>query len=158
MLNDEIENRRIQEKFYEKDYYNADSNELRNFLNQSRALSLNQTRDLGFPYWEYPKIKERGYCLGRLDFKEWGSKMSLVSYFELSSGYFGRGKFTTYRNRDAKYKPTKGHLDLAETMIGDTFILKLECKEKGNSFIREIWQVDSKVEIEMILQKILNEN
>ena len=82
--------------------------------------------------------------------------MSLVTYFDLSSGFFGNGKFLTFRDSQAKYMPKGGHLDLAEVSVGEKFILELNQKENGSSFIEEIWKIPAGEDIGKILEKILS--
>ncbi|MFK4960141.1 hypothetical protein ACI1TN_09115 [Lactococcus garvieae] len=157
MPNDEIERRRQKEKFYEKDYANIPRIQLFDFLNEKTAFSFAQTKEVGFPYWEYQALHEKGFCLGQLVFKEWGKKMSLLTYFDLSSGFFGNIKFMTFRNSTSQYMPKYGHIDLSEAEIGNIFILQLNQKENGSSFIEEIWKIPEGENIEKMLEKILTE-
>lgn len=156
-IEQEIEARRLKENFYEKDYYHAKEAFMTEFLNTKRALTLRQTQELGFPYWEYPSLQENIFCLGRLDFKEWGRHMTITTFFTLESGYFGQAKFSTFRGKDDGYIPTKGHVDLAEAEIGEYFVLKLKSKTGGSSFIEEIWAVDFDENLAESVQKILQE-
>lgn len=157
MQNDEIERRCQRENFYEKDYASIPREQLFDFLNEKVAFSFSQTQSVGFPYWEYQALHEKGYCLGQLVFKEWGQKMSLVTYFDLSSGFFGNGKFITFRNSASQYMPKYGHIDLSEAEIGNVFILQLNQKERGSSFIEEIWKIPEGENIGKLLEKILSE-
>lgn len=156
-IEQEIEARRLKENFYEKEYSNADPLFMTEYLNTKRAFTFNQTLDLGFPYWEYPNLHENIFCLGRLVFKEWGQKMSLKTFFNFESGYFGQARFLTYRNRKAQYMPTKGHIDLSEAEIGEYFVLHLKSKTGGSSFIEEVWAVEFDENIAESIQKILQE-
>ncbi|MDG4967582.1 hypothetical protein [Lactococcus lactis] len=157
MLEQEIETRRLKEHFYEKDYYNSKKESMMDFLNSRRALTLRQTQEIGFPYWEYPSIQENIFCLGRLDFKEWGRHMAITTFFTLESGYFGQAKFSTFRGKIDFYMPTKGHVNLAEAEVGDYFVLKLKSKDGGSSFIEEIWAVDYDENLAEAVQKIFQE-
>lgn len=156
MQNYDTEERRQKEKFYDKDYANIPRENLFDFINEKNAFTPQQTQRFGFPYWEYHSLKEKGFCLGQLVFKEWGKNMSLVTYFDLSSGFFGNGKFLTFRDSQAKYMPKGGHLDLAEVSVGEKFILELNQKENGSSFIEEIWKIPEGEDIGKILEKILS--
>ena len=156
-LEQKIEARRLKEKFYEKEYSNMDPLFMTEYLNTKRAFTFNQTLDLGFPYWEYSNLQVNIFCLGRLVFKEWGQKMSLKTFFNLESGYFGQGRFLTYRNSKEQYMPTKGHIDLAEAEIGEYFVLKLKSKAGGSSFIEEIWTVEYDENLAESIQKIFQE-
>ncbi|WP_338998203.1 hypothetical protein VNN28_09775 (plasmid) [Lactococcus formosensis] len=155
MPNDEIERRRQKEKFYEKDYASIPREQLFDFLNEKAAFSFAQTKAVGFPYWEYQALHEKGFCLGQLVFKEWGKRMSLLSYFDLSSGFFGNCKFMTFRNSASQYMPKYGHLDLSEAEVGDFFILQLNQKDGGSSFIEAIWKIPSGENPERLLREIL---
>lgn len=156
-LEQEIETRRLREQFYEKDYYNSKEESMTDFLNSRRALTLRQTQEIGFPYWEYPSIQENIFCLGRLDFKEWGRHMAITTFFTLESGYFGQVKFSTFRGKNDSYMPTKGHVNLAEAEVGEYFVLKLKSKAGGSSFIEEIWDVDYDENLAEAVQKIFQE-
>ncbi len=83
--------------------------------------------------------------------------MSLLTYFDLSSGFFGNIKFMTFRNSTSQYMPKYGHIDLSEAEIGNIFILQLNQKENGSSFIKEIWRIPEGENIEKVLEKILTE-
>lgn len=156
-LEQEIETRRLREHFYEKDYYNSKEESMIDFLNSRRALTLKQTQEIGFPYWEYPSLHENIFCLGRLDFKEWGRHMAITTFFTLESGYFGQAKFSTFRGKNDSYMPTKGHVNLAESEVGEYFVLKLKSKAGGSSFIEEIWVVDYDENLAEAVQKIFKE-
>jgi len=153
-----IEKRRLKEGYYDKNYASAEAEMMKDFLNERRAISYRETIDLGFPYWEYARLQDRNYHIGRLMFKEWGQKMSLQAFFELGVDVLTQAKFTTFRNREGKYQPAKGHVDLSDAMIGNQFILKLNFKDKGNSFIEEIWSVDSEEEAEKMLLQYFRKN
>ena len=163
MLNDNPTNfkaqevRRRKENFYEKDYFSADALFMTEYLNTKRAFTMHQTQELGFPYWEYPNLHETLFCLGRLVFKEWGRRMTLVTFFDLESGYLGSGKFSTYRRKNDTYMPTKGHVNLAESEIGEYFVLKLQCKNGSSSFIEEIWSVEYDENLDKAVRKIFEE-
>ncbi|ARE13473.1 hypothetical protein LLUC08_1141 [Lactococcus lactis subsp. lactis] len=156
-LEQEIETRRLREHFYEKDYYNSKEESMTDFLNSRRALTLRQTQEIGFPYWEYPSLHENIFSLGRLDFKEWGHHMTITTFFTLESGYFGQAKFSTFRGKNDFYMPTKGHVNLAEAEVGEYFVLKLKSKVGGSSFIEEIWAVDYDENLAEAVQKIFQE-
>lgn len=156
-LEQEIETRRLREHFYEKDYYNSKEESMTDFLNSRRALTLRQTQEIGFPYWEYPSLHENIFSLGRLDFKEWGRHMTITTFFTLESGYFGQAKFSTFRGKNDSYMPTKGHVNLAEAEVGEYFVLKLKSKVGGSSFIEEIWAVDYDENLAEAIQKIFQE-
>ena len=153
----EIEARRLKENFYKKDYFTADPLSMIDYLNTKRAFTLRQTQEIGFPYWEYPNLHKELFCLGRLAFKEWGRHMTIVTFFNLESGYFGPAKFSTFRGKNDAYMPTKGHIDLSEAEIGDYFVLKLKNKDGGSSFIEEIWSVDFDEHLAESVQKIFRE-
>ncbi|MGL4248162.1 MAG: hypothetical protein ACRCR5_05160 [Lactococcus garvieae] len=156
MQNNEIERRRQRENFCEKDYASIPREQIFDFLNEKAAFSFAQTQATGFPYWEYQALHEKGFCLGQLVFKEWGQRMSLLTYFDLSSGFFGNCKFMTFRNSSSQYMPKYGHLDLSEAEVGDFFILQLNQKESGSSFIEEIWKIPAGENPEQILRQILS--
>ncbi|WP_251713478.1 hypothetical protein [Lactococcus ileimucosae] len=119
--------------------------------------NFEQTKAFGFPYWEYSSLHEKGFCLGQLVFKEWGKNMSLLTYFDLHSGFFGNGKFLTFRNSSSQYMPKNGHLDLSESKVGDFFILELQQKENGPSFIETIWHIPSGEDPSQLLKKIVSQ-
>ena len=53
--------------------------------------------------------------------------------------------------------PSKGHINLADAQIGDYFVLKLQNKSGGSSFIEEIWSVDYDGQLGQAIQKILQD-
>jgi len=121
------------------------------------TLSQNQLIDSGFPYWEYESLTFTGYCLAQLQLKVWGENMNLIAYFDCLDGLNQKASFSIFRDKDAKYQPKKGHHDLAESTLGQFFILKVAQNEKGYSYIEEIWQVDSEKDVENMMGMLLEE-
>lgn len=103
--------------------------EFQDFLNEHKALSQSELKDLNFPRKDFKTPQSPGVYTGTLVAKEWGRNMSLISYFEVGEEFIDLVKFITYRNSHGIYMPTQGEIGLETLDVGMTTILYLERNE-----------------------------
>lgn len=101
-----------------------------NFLNEYKALSSTELKRIGFPRKEFKRPQRPGIYTGTLVAKEWGRKMSIISYFECGEGLLDLVKFMTFRNSQGFYIPPQGELALDRAEVGEKYTLFLKEKEE----------------------------
>lgn len=107
------------------------------FLNEHKALSQLELEGLNFPRKDFKTPQRPGVYTGTLVAKEWGRNMSLISYFEVGEEFIDLVKFTTYRNSNGIYMPSRGEVGLENLEVGMTGILYLE-REEDKIFLAKL--------------------
>ena len=98
-------------------------------MEEKRALSNHQFAASGFDIKPYSFITTEGIFIGTLDFKRWGKKKNLLSYFTLADG----------RKIFASTFSLQDYLGLADIRLGTNVKLTfIAAKRSGVIYLRKV--------------------
>ena len=89
-------------------------------MEEKKALSKRQFAQSDFSIEQYGLMDEEGTFRATLEFKRWGKKLNLLSYFTLEDG---RKIFASSWQRD-------GYLGLPDIRLGSSVELTFKCAKK----------------------------